>query len=180
MSASLIMASIQTALRTLAPGAKSPAQVLRDVNRLFAHNIRFDTFVTLFLGAYDPETRSLTYCNAGHNAPLLLRHGEGNGRDMESLHPTGAALGLIEDPRLRDETVQLCPGDLLLLYTDGIVEAFDPAGEEYGLERLTVVLREHADLPAQEVVQALWRDLLAFARGRPMSDDVTVIACRLA
>jgi sigma-B regulation protein RsbU (phosphoserine phosphatase) len=179
MSASLIMASIQTALRTLVPTATSPAQVLRDVNRLFAHNIRFDTFVTLFLGAYDPENRTLTYCNAGHNAPLLLRSGDGRGRDILHLAPTGAAIGLVENPRLRDERVQLLRGDLLLLYTDGVVEAFDPAGEEYGVERLSELLDRSAGLPSQSLIQVLWRDLSAYTHGRPMADDVTVIACRL-
>ena len=179
VSASLIMASIQTALRTLAPTATTPAQVLREVNRLFAHNIAFDTFVTLFVGAYDATARLLTYCNSGHNAPLLLRHGDGRSPDVVSLAPTGAAIGLIENPRLRDETVQLIPGDLMLLYTDGIVEAFDPAGEEYGLERLTELLTRNASLPPQELVQLLWSDISAFVRGRPMADDVTIIACRL-
>ncbi|HSJ53885.1 MAG TPA: SpoIIE family protein phosphatase [Anaerolineae bacterium] len=179
MSASLIMASIQTALRTLAPTATSPAHVLRDINRLFARNIRLSTFITLFLGAYDPSTRTLTYCNSGHNPPLLLRHGEEHGPRFLWLDPTGAAIGLIENPRLRDETVELFPGDLLLLYTDGVVEAFDPAGETYGLERLTELLRGNGDLPPQELIQVLWHDLSAFAHGRPMADDVTIIACRL-
>ncbi len=179
VSASLIMASIQTALRTFAPTAGSPAQVLRDVNRLFAHNIRLDTFVTLFLGAYDPATRTLTYSNSGHNAPLLVRHAQGSGPEVVHLGPTGAAIGLIENPQLRDETVQLFSGDVLLLYTDGIVEAFNPAGEEYGLERLIWLLTRDGSLPPQELIQLLWRDLSAFVRGRPVTVDVTVIACRL-
>ena len=179
MSASLIMASIQTALRTLVPMATSPAHVLRDLNRLFAHNIRFNSFVTLFLGAYDASSRTLTYCNSGHNPPLLLRNGDDRGFAFLDLNPTGAAIGLIENPRLRDETIQLLPGDLLLLYTDGLVEAFNPRGETYGVERLTRVLRRNGDLPPQELVQGLWRELSGFAGGRPMSDDVTIIACRL-
>jgi phosphoserine phosphatase RsbU/P len=179
VSASLIMASIQTAIRTLAPAANSPAGVLRDLNRLFAHNIRLSTFVTLFLGAYDPATRTLTYCNSGHVAPLLVRRGDGRAGDIVPLSRTGAAIGLVENPRLRDETVHLFPGDLLLLYTDGVVEAFDPAGEEYGEERLLALLEGNPGLSAQELIQLLWRDVQAFAKGRPLADDVTIIACRL-
>ena len=94
VSASMIMTSLQTALRTLVPESSSPAEVLGRINRFYLHNSRFTTFVTVFLGQYNPLTHRLTYCNAGHNPPALYRRQE---QRVEWLPPTGAAIGLIED-----------------------------------------------------------------------------------
>ena len=97
VSASLHMASIQALLRTLVPINKSPAEVMRQVHKMFIHNIRFETFVTFFIGAFDSSTKTLTFCNAGHLPPLVLHKTNGKKESVEMLRPTGAAIGLVEE-----------------------------------------------------------------------------------
>jgi len=127
------MTSMQTALRTLVPEHDSPAEVLQRVNRLFLHNVNFPTFVTTFLGRYDPSTRVLTYCNAGHNPPLFYCRQEKN---VAWLQPTGAAIGLLEEYTLDLGTITFCDGDILLLYTDGVTEAINSQEEQFDYHRL--------------------------------------------
>jgi phosphoserine phosphatase RsbU/P len=180
VSASLLMASMQAALHTLIPMCDSPADVLRQVNGLFRHNIHFTTFVTLFLGAFDPATRTFIYCSAGHNPPLLFHQPE-RGRDPVAwLRPTGAAIGLIEAFQITTKTVTLSPGDILLLYTDGVTEALNLQGEEIGLERLTTLIRQESRLSAKDLVRALRRMLQEFSNDQPLVDDTTIVVCKIA
>lgn len=176
VSASLLISSLQAALRTLVPESISPVEVLQRVNRIFLHNINFTTFVTAFLGHYDPTTRSLIYCNAGHNQPLLLNRQDGR---ETWLNPTGAAIGLMEAYTPTAQVVNLRQGDILLFYTDGVTEASNPRGELFGRERLVQVVRQNADLPAQELVHALRQSLSDFSSGKPLEDDVTLVVGRL-
>jgi sigma-B regulation protein RsbU (phosphoserine phosphatase) len=176
VSASLLISSLQAALRTLVPESVSPAEVLQRVNRIFLHNINFTTFVTAILGHYQPATRTLTYCNAGHNPPLLL-----NARDgLETwLNPTGAAIGLLESYNPTAQAVSLRQGDVLLFYTDGVTEASNPRGEQFGRQQLAQVVRQNAGLPAQELVHVLRQTLNDFSDGKPLEDDATLLVCRL-
>ena len=156
------------------------ANVLRQVNRLFRHNIHFTTFVTLFLGAFDPTTRTLIYCSAGHNPPLLV-HQPVRGREPVAwLRPTGAAIGLIEEFQMTTQTVPLSPGDILLLYTDGVTEALNLQGEEIGQERLVTLIRQESRLSAKDLVGALRRMLQEFSNDQPLIDDTTVVVCKIA
>lgn len=179
MSASLLMASVQTALLTLAPTTNSPADVLNRLNRFFLHNVHLTTFVTLFLARFDPARRTLTYSNAGHNPPLLYRSQANGGEPSAWLMPTTAAIGLIEEFEPGLETVMLAQGDLLLLYTDGVTEAINPAEEEFGQERLAALVRQAAGSPARVVVQALRQGLQEFIQGQPLADDTTIVVAKL-
>jgi sigma-B regulation protein RsbU (phosphoserine phosphatase) len=176
VSASLLISSLQAALRTLVPESVSPAEVLQRVNRIFLHNINFTTFVTALLGHYEPATHTFTYCNAGHNPPLLL-----NARDGREtwLNPTGAAIGLLEAYAPTAQAVSLRQGDILLFYTDGVTEASNAQGEQFGSERLAQVVRQNTSLPAQELLHKLRQSLDDFLEGRPLEDDATLVACRL-
>ncbi len=175
MSSSLIMASLQTMLRTLTQEHASPAELTARVNRLCLHNIQFTTFITLFLGAFDSASREFRYCNAGHNPPLLVR-GDGI---IDWLNPTGAAVGLTEASLYADQAVTLGPGDLLFLYTDGLTETADPGGALFGSERLAGLVRAQASLPPQDLIQVVLRGLDSFAGGAPQADDRTAIALRV-
>ncbi len=178
MSTSLLMASLQATLRTLAPDYGAPAEVVRRLNLLFSHNIHMTSFVTLFLAHFDSQTYDLTYCNAGHNPPLLRTRF--NGTEMFSwLRPTGAAIGLVEEFQFEAETVKLVPGDVLLLYTDGITEAMNPQGEAFGQERLVQLVRHGSHWSAQELVWNVRRQLQEFTQGQPMADDTTMIVCKV-
>lgn len=178
IAASLLMASLQATLRTLAPDYGAPAEVVRRLNLLFSHNIHMTSFVTLFLARFDPRTYDLTYCNAGHNPPLLRTRSSGKER-LSWLRPTGAAIGLVEEFRFGTETVNLVPGDVLVLYTDGITEAMDPQGEEFGQDRLVELVRSGSDWPAQELVQNVRYRLQEFTQGQPFADDITLIVCKV-
>jgi sigma-B regulation protein RsbU (phosphoserine phosphatase) len=176
VSASLITTSLQTALRTISPESHSPAEALQRANRYFIHNSHFTTFVSVFLGQYQPASRKLIYCNAGHNPPALYRQSRSL---LEWLRPTGAAIGLIEDNPLETATIQLEAGDILLLYTDGVTEATNARQEDFGAERLAATLLQNAHLGSREVVQAVRRTLQDFTNGRLLRDDVTLVAAKL-
>ncbi len=178
MSASLLMASLLATLRTLAPDHGSPAEVVRRLNLLFSHNIHMTSFVTLFLARFDPQTYELTYSNAGHNPPLHLARSSDN-EILSWLRPTGAAIGLVEEFQFEAERVKLVPGDVLLLYTDGVTEAMNPKGEQFGPQRLADLVRQGPHGSAQELVRNLRIRLQEFTQGQPVADDTTIIACKV-
>jgi len=176
ISAGILMSSVQTALRLLAPDNDTPAAVLERVNRLFLYNHNFTTFVSVFLARYETADRRLCYVNAGHNPPLLYRHADGS---VIRLQPTAPAVGLIEPFLPTTGVINLSEGDLLVLYTDGVTEAHDGGQGDYGLERLEAVVRQNADAPSADVVHAIRRDLESFMEGKPPEDDTTVLAIKI-
>jgi sigma-B regulation protein RsbU (phosphoserine phosphatase) len=180
VSASLHMASIQTMLRATVPLNHSPAEVVRQMQKLFIHNIRFTTFVTFFIGAFDPATKTLTYCNAGHNPPMVMRAQEDGSGSTVWLYPTGAALGLVEEAEFAERTLDLYGGDLLVMYTDGVTEAVSPEYQEYGDERLALTVERLRQCPAVEVVRGIREGLRGFSAGVPPADDTTVVVCKVS
>ena len=177
VSAGMLIASLQTAFHTLAPGADSPVDVLERINRLYVHNINFTTFVTLFYAKLDPQTRVLSYASGGHNPPLLYRSST---KEIDWLKPTGPAIGLVDEFVFRCNDLQLSQGDILLLYTDGIVEAINPAGtEQFGYDRLLEVVRQSEGLSANELMHNVRQALTDFTQGALLADDSTLIVCRV-
>ena len=175
VSAGLIMSSLQTALRILVPENDDPIAVLERLNRLFLHNVNFPTFVTVFLGSFDPATRHFTYCNAGHNPPLLYRKQD---RKITPLPPTGAAIGLLEDFRLEARSLHFQVEDILLLYTDGLTEAINSQGEEFGMERVIRLLAQNANASAAELVRIIRQELESYLGELSPEDDTTFIAIK--
>jgi sigma-B regulation protein RsbU (phosphoserine phosphatase) len=176
VSSSLLMSSLHTSLRTLAPDTDSPADVLQRINHFYLHNINLTTFVTVFLGRFDPATGSFIYASAGHNPPLVVHAGQ---KSVSWLAPTGAAIGLMEEYLLKVETVSLSPGDILLFYTDGVTEAEDHLNQQFGNARLAQLVGENADLPASDLLLLIRRALNDFTDGRPPVDDTTLIVCKV-
>jgi sigma-B regulation protein RsbU (phosphoserine phosphatase) len=178
-SASLLMSSLQTALQTLALDNDSVAEVISRINRYYLHNVNLTTFITIFLGQYDPGRHILTYCNAGHNPPILYRRlADGKG-STHWLQPTAAAVGLVEEYKVRSEQITLQPDDTILLYTDGVTEATNPNQEEFGPERLMNLVLENASLSAQELVLVVRKSLADFCAGRSPADDLTVVTVKV-
>ena len=128
-------------------------------------------FVTMFYAILDPESRALTYANAGQNPPLLRRESG----EMESLTRTGVALGILDEPGLSDVRVTLAPGDTLVAYTDGLTDALNPLGEEYGITRLRQVITQASRSNAADLLNHLLNDLAAFTQGRIPFDDITLL-----
>jgi sigma-B regulation protein RsbU (phosphoserine phosphatase) len=176
VSASLIMSSLQSALRMLVPENNSPVDVLKRVNRLFLHNINFTTFVTAFLCQFDPIGPRVTYVNAGHNPPLVYHKLED---ETSWLQPTGAAIGLAESYDLKAGTLALSAGDILLLYTDGVTEATNLHEEAFNRSRLASIVRQNSGLSAQDLLFSVREALNEFIAGEPLADDVTLLACKI-
>jgi sigma-B regulation protein RsbU (phosphoserine phosphatase) len=180
MSASLHMASIQTLLRTLVPLNVSPAEVVQQIQKLYQRNVNFTSFVTLFVGALDVTTNRLTYANAGHNPPLVLREAGTELTTATWLAPTGPAIGLIEEAEFGEQTVQLQPDDLFVLYTDGITEMTAADNAQLGQEGLTYLIANAAHLAAQDIVGEVRQQLEAFNAAQPPADDVTLVVSRVS
>jgi len=177
VSAGMLMSSLQTAIRTMAPETDSPSEILTRINRFYIHNINFTTFVTVFLARFDPLTRTLTYVSAGHNPPAVVRK---QGFEVTWLKPTAPAIGLAEEFHPRTELVTLEHGDLLFLYTDGVTEAFNPALEPFGAVRLAKLLGENADLSASNIIQTVRQGLEAFGDSHALEDDTTFVALKIS
>jgi sigma-B regulation protein RsbU (phosphoserine phosphatase) len=176
ISASLHMASLQALLRTLVLTNQSPADVVHHLNRLMIHNIHYTNFVTLFLAAYDPATGMLTFSNAGHNPPLLFH---AHNRAFEWLRPTGPAVGLVEDMAFYETSLQLRPGDVLLLYTDGVTEARGVDDEEFGEGRLLEAVGRSAGQSAGEILHSVRDDLFDFLQKETPLDDITLVVYKI-
>lgn len=176
VSAGMFLSSLQTAFHTLVPDAESPLEVLERINRLYVHNVNVTTFVTIFFGQYDPQTRVLTYANAGHNSAYLYRMST---NEEIWLRPTGPAIGLMEGFLIHKREVQLEPGDILLLYTDGITEATAPDGVFWSEDRLAEIIRENANSSAEQLVQKTMGALREHTHGNPFADDVTLVISKV-
>ena len=169
----LFMMSAKTEIQSRLSSGMEPAHAMAAANAYLCANNEADMFVTVWAATLDWRTGRLTYVNAGHNSPLLRR---GHGGSWEWLTKRcGLFLGTFEMARYRQETLTLEPGDELLLYTDGVNEAFDVDEAQYGNDRLEAFLSTHADERPRSLVQALRSDVAAWAEGAEQSDDVTIL-----
>ncbi len=175
MPAALFMALTRTLVRAVVHDTPSPAEVMRRVNALIIPDNRQSMFVTAVYGVLSLGSGEFTYANAGHNPPVWMSQA---GKMPESLHPTGAALGIIEDLSMGEHTISLGQDDLLLLYTDGLTEAFSTENNTYGEERLQVVLKAAESSPARETLNALEASVKQFVGSLPIADDLTMLALR--
>jgi serine phosphatase RsbU (regulator of sigma subunit)/predicted enzyme related to lactoylglutathione lyase len=175
IAAALLMAHLQANIRSQSALALNNLQeLLRSVNRLFCENSADSAYATLFFAEYDDQTRRLRYANCGHLSALLLR---GCGA-IEWLASTGTVLGLFSQWDCDVEERQLFPGDILVLYTDGVTEAFNEAEEEFGEDRLVEALRRHRQEPLQDLIGSIIDEVRAFSTAE-QHDDITLIGARL-
>lgn len=174
VSAALLVANLQASLRSQAVrGWEDPGGLLRAVNAQFFSSTAPEHFATLFFGCYDDDSRRLRYVNCGHLPPMLLRADGSYAR----LAPTAPGLGLLEAWEGVEHQVTLAPGDALLLFSDGVSEAADPLGEEFGEARLLSALRAGVRLPAGDLLASIVDALEDFA-GPSVEDDVTLVVAR--
>jgi serine phosphatase RsbU (regulator of sigma subunit) len=178
--AALMMAECRATLRLCAAGELSPAAVIRRLNRAIQPDMRPGMFIALLYGILDLDTNVLRFCRAGHEPALLLRRGNSA---PELLPGDGLAVGLDEGPvfdtLLEEREVALFPGDLVALYTDGITEARNQSGEEFGRDRLAAALQRHDDRPLTEVARTVDRFVRRFAALTPRHDDSTLLLMRV-
>jgi sigma-B regulation protein RsbU (phosphoserine phosphatase) len=172
LGAALLMASLQGALRSHASRALDDMpSMLRSVNELFLATTAPEHFATLFFGCYDDATRRLRYANCGHYPPMLLRAGGA----LERLDPTAPALGLMEDWACAEAAVEIAAGDRLVVFSDGVTEATNARGEEFGESRLLEVLRSGGALASRDLIASVVEAVAAFSDGRH-EDDLTLVA----
>jgi phosphoserine phosphatase RsbU/P len=177
LPAALIMPAVKIALRTLAQRQAPIGELLGELNRIFLDNLPPASYFTLVYGVFDAAAGRLVYANAGHPPALHLRARSG---EEAWLRTEGPAVGLLhEDVRFETVEVRFEPGDVFAFYTDGITEAEDPSGVDFGRERLAATVRSVAGQPAEAVVSAVHGAVDAFRDSGPHGDDATVIVVRV-
>jgi phosphoserine phosphatase RsbU/P len=173
--AALLMATLQASLRTIAGEGASVAELVARLNRYAcAHSLEGRRFTTAVIAEYDPATRRIAYVNAGHNAPVLRRV---NGT-TETLEAGGLPFGIEVTATYQMGTAKLEPGDALILFTDGVVEAFDESGQEYGNQRWSDAIRALPPGGAQDSLQHLMRRVDEFVGATRQFDDITCMVFR--
>ncbi len=171
--ASLFMAVTQTIMRLVVRFDQDLKTEINSANNLMAANNREEMFTTLFCGLLDVTSGTMTYCNCGHNAPLVLRKAAST---FETLLPCGPPLGVLDDSNYVPRSIALTPGDVLVLYTDGVTEAENIQKAMFGTKQLEEAVLEKRGAPARDVVEHVIARVTAFAKGAVQSDDITCVA----
>jgi sigma-B regulation protein RsbU (phosphoserine phosphatase) len=177
--AALLMATFQASLHTVAREGVPLQKLVARLNRYAcAHSLDGRRFTTAMLGEYDPATRQLTYVNAGHNAPIVRRHNPNGEALIERLPASGVPFGISLDVAYEIATAQLGPRDALILFTDGVVEAFNAKGEEFTDLRLVDTIRHLPDWEAQRSLQFVMQRVDEFVGATKQFDDITCLVLR--
>jgi sigma-B regulation protein RsbU (phosphoserine phosphatase) len=177
LGAALFMAMASTLFRTFVTRHPTlPGLTLSLVNERILSDTGGSSFVTAFLGVLEPDTGRLRYANAGHSPPLLLS--AVRSKAVDRLARTGMALGILDENQWGQKLVKLAPGDALLLYTDGILEAQDRLGTFFGEQRLLAAARVHLNRPAGELCQGVLDELFRFTGGAALGDDIVLMVLK--
>ena len=176
VSAALFMALSRTLLRACLEGKDDTTYALRQANRFICRDAQSGMFVTAFSAILDPHRQTLACINAGHNPPLVIRSDSGNAAFLQE---HGIAMGVLVEMDIEEEVVSLKPGDLVVMYTDGVTEAFNGEFEEFGEERLTRIVKTCHTLPAREVIGQILSGIRTFTGTTPQSDDITLVVLRV-
>jgi len=175
MPAALLMSSLQARVHVVFEEPDGLAQKLTRLNKSTCANCPDNRFITFFTCIADPRTGHVTYANAGHNPPLVVRAKGG----FELLEGAGGMiLGILPMAQYQEANVTLDPGDVLVLFSDGVTEEADPDDNQFGEERLANIVAELSNRPAAEIVQEVHRAVHAFTQGAPAADDITVVIAR--
>lgn len=175
MPASLLMSSLQARVQVLFEECDNLAARVTRLNKAIAANCPDNRFITFFICVINPKTGEVTYTNAGHNPPLLVRAAGG----VDKLGTGGIILGIMPRFPYQQATVTMQPGDVLVLYSDGVTEAAKiDVDEEFGEDRLAELVRAHASEPAEAIVKAVIAEVAKFTSGAPAADDITVVVAK--
>ena len=173
--ASIFMAVSRTLIRATGIRGGSPAECISYSNKLLSNESVDCMFVTVFYGIYTISTGEITYCNAGHNPPLILKP---SGEVEELPMPTDSLVGAIQDMKYHDETLTLKPGETLVMFTDGVNEAMNADYKEYGDDRLKTCLKAHTGDNCRQLIDAVRADVAAFVGDMEQSDDITLFTLK--
>ena len=170
-AAALLMSSLRAAVHTQADMRDSLVKKIRAINRYLIENIPRNRFVMLFYGELDPKNGTLAFLNAGHDPPLIVHAGG----TMEWLASGGLPLGIKPDADFQEGRARLNPADVLVIYSDGVSEAVNPSGEEFGPTRLHEVVARNLDASAGGIRDRIESALTKFCQGTPSTDDITFV-----
>ena len=173
--AAIFMAVSRTLIRATGLRGVKPSECMSYSNNLLSEESVSSMFVTVFYGIYNIRTGEVTYTNAGHNPPYVIKAG---GSVKKFPYSQNIIPGIVKDYHFTEETLQLEPGDTLLLYTDGVTEAINTKEEEYGEERLESLLRNASKTNCQQVIDMVKADVKAFEGDAEQSDDITLLALK--
>jgi sigma-B regulation protein RsbU (phosphoserine phosphatase) len=175
MPASLLMSSLQARVQVLFEEPGNLAALVTKLNRIITINCPSNRFITFFFCAIDPKENTITYVNAGHNPPVLL-HRDGT---VEQLEGTGVILGILPIAKYEQKVSKFEPGDVVVLYSDGVTEACRPdVDEEFGEERVAQSLLELRDQSAQSIIDSIIQRVNEFTKGSPPADDITLVVAK--
>ncbi len=183
----LLLRSLHAMVRSLAAGPNGRpsghpdsglGDLLHTIHELFYEVAPEGSYATLFLSRYDPIERRLDYCNAGHEAPVLLRKSGGRRRTI-LLESGGPVLGVLRRSTYRQGSIRLQPGDILAAYTDGLTETRNGRGEEWGYRRLVAAIEAAGNRPARDIVEQVLEEADAFSAGARRANDMTLWLGRL-
>ena len=175
MPASLMMMALHARVQVLAEDPGNLAGFMTRLNKATCAKCPANRFITFFFCVFDPKTGELTFANAGHNPPIVIRASG----EAEMLKDGGCVLGILPIAPYSEMRIQLQKGDMLVLYSDGVTEANDVNQNEYDEERFIEVLKQHRTEPAAEIVKAVQKSLSEFAAGAPQADDITLVVARV-
>jgi sigma-B regulation protein RsbU (phosphoserine phosphatase) len=174
LPASLLMSNLQATLRASLGYRPALVDLVVRTNELLHASTPTDRYITAILANFEPVTGRCTFVNAGHNGGILIRV---DGR-VDCLKATGPPLGLLRDLPFLSERIELLPGDVLCLYSDGVPEAFNPQDEEWGDERLMICLHQCRHLDPERIVSKVFEEIDAFAGHAPQHDDITMLVLK--
>ena len=177
MPASLLMMGLQARVQVLIEEPRSLAEVMTRLNRITSANCPAGRFISLFFCIVDGGSGEVTYCNAGHNPPLLIR-GSGEMGTYEELTGGGPILGILGAVEYQEYRAKMEPGDVLVIYSDGVTEAANPASEDFGVELLARTVWVNRERSSAEIIAAVNAALTAYTGSAPPADDITMILAR--
>ena len=178
LPASLLMSSLQARVQVLFEDGEQLAEKITRLNKATAANCPDNRFITFFMTVMDPATGKLIFCNAGHNPPILVRASGGSTSLSGDKIGGGFMLGIFAGAKYTQAEEVMQPGDVLVLFSDGVTEAADPTDQEFGEARLLALVESLKDRPAAEIVDAIHANVAQFAEGAPQADDITVVVAR--
>lgn len=172
--AAMIMANLQASIRLGVQLSDELSDFVTRINNLIYSNTSPSEFITFFIAIWNPPTKTLYYVNAGHNPPVAINK---NG-DVTRLHATGLIIGILPDQVYTAGKIELNKDTVLVIYTDGLDEAMNKSGDQFGLERIIKTAQENQNASAREITKALSSNAITFCDGTPMHDDVTLIVAK--
>jgi len=177
VGAALIMAETRSVLRAQTRSDKSAGDILATLNELLHDDLSAaELFITMFYIRYDTENGILAYANAGHNPPLIFREGM---RACMELDAEGLILGIKRDVSFEEKSIALRQGDVVLLYTDGIIESQNPQGDFFGTGRLCDILTSNHNRSSEEIIESILTEVENFSASSVLNDDISMVVVKI-